>query len=268
GTWSVTRSLCALYAAQRTDGAATKRILYALMYIGAAAGMLIKGPVGLILPGMIVVAYIVATRKWSLLREMHLVAGTLLVLGIAAPSYIWCEIRNPGFLRYFLWEENFVRYFTPHFNRRGSWYYFVVVLLVGFLPWTLLLPFVFSRAKKKLRDDAIVFLLLWACLPFLFFSLSSSKLPHYILPVFPPLALLTGGTIAERLESASNKRGWPLSLPWLTLSFPLILLAAVLYWPELLPPEKLRPVSAVFDTLPRALIVFTAAAAIFVGWAS
>ena len=265
---TMTLSLCAFYAAQRTGDAATRSISYALMYIGAAAGMLIKGPIGLILPGMIVIAYIVAAKKWSLLREMHLFAGTLLVLGVAAPWYIWCEIKNPGYLRYFLWEENFVRYFTPHFNRPGPWYYFVVVLLVGFLPWTLLLPFVFSRARKKLRDDAIVFLLLWAGLPFLFFSLSSSKLPHYILPVFPPLALLTGGTIAERLESASNRRVWPLSLPWLTLIFPLILLAAVLYWPGLAPPEKLRPLSAGFDMLPRALIVFTAAAAILVGWAS
>ncbi|HZD42184.1 MAG TPA: glycosyltransferase family 39 protein [Terriglobales bacterium] len=265
-TLAVTLSLCAFCWAAESESSGRKKLFYLLMYVGAAVGTLIKGPIGFILPGMVVVAYIAATRKWRLLGEMRLLSGTLLFLLITAPWYIWCEVRNPGYLRYFLWEENFVRYFTPHFNRPGPWYYFLVVLLVGFIPWTLMIPFVLREANW--RDNKTLFLLLWAGLPFVFFSLSSSKLPHYILPIYPPLALLTGRTIVKILDERSQARSWMLSLPWITVMVPLALWMVLFYWPGLVPARGRPSFEYVSRTMPADYIVVLLLALIAVAWGS
>ena len=267
-TLAVTISLCAFYWANRTENTTQKRLLYASMYAGAGVGMLIKGPIGLVLPGMVILAYIVITKKWRVLREMNLVGGVVLVLVIAAPWYLWCEIKNPGYLRYFLWEENVVRYFTPHFNRGEPWYYFGAVLLVGFIPWTLFIPLVLGEARKKLRDDTTLFLLLWTGLPLLFFSLSSAKLPQYILPIYPALALLTGSTVANILRDPSGSRRWWLSVPWLTLVVLLIPCVIVLHWQGLIPASGRAAFEEVARTIPQGLVGVTLLAQIVVAWAS
>ncbi len=266
-TLAVTLSLCTFYWAQRSENTTRKRLLYASMYAGAGVGMLIKGPIGLILPGIVILSYIVTTKKWRLLREMNLFGGVLLVFVIAAPWYVWCEIRNPGYLRYFLWEENFVRYFTPHFNRREPWYYFLGVLLVGFIPWTLLIPFALRYAWETLRDDTILFLVLWAGLPLVFFSLSSAKMPQYILPIYPAVALLTGATVTKILSDSSGGR-WRLSLPWLTLIFLLVPCAIVLYWPAVVPAARRVVFEEIARAIPQDLVGVTVLALTAIAWAS
>jgi hypothetical protein len=122
--------------------------------------------------------------------------------------------------------------------------------------------------KEKLRDDKTVFLLLWTGLPLLFFSLSSSKLPHYILPIYPPLALLTGVTVVKILDDSSGTRRWALSLPWLTVIVPLISWAAVFHWPSVLPAHGRESFQRVSRTMPRDYMVFLLLTMIPVAWGS
>jgi len=236
------------------------------MYAALAVATLIKGPIGFIVPEMVIFSYIIFSKNWSVLREMNLILGAVIFFLIVVPWYAWAEARNPGYVRYFVWEENFLRYFTPHFNRSQPLYYFVGVLLVGFLPWTLLIPAALKQGKENRRDPTILFLLLWAGIPFLFFSLSSSKLPHYILPIYPPLSLLTGAAVNKIIEDPSRTRKWVLSLPWLTIIFPLIAWSLVVVWPNLAGVHSRKSFEQVSLTIPRGLVFLTLLAFAFVAW--
>jgi 4-amino-4-deoxy-L-arabinose transferase-like glycosyltransferase len=262
-----TLSLCAFYWAHKALDQ-KKKLFYVLMYAGMAVATLIKGPIGFIVPGMVIFSYIIFSKNWSVLREMNLILGAAIFFLIVVPWYAWAEARNPGYVRYFVWEENFLRYFTPRFNRSQPLYYFVGVLLVGFIPWSLLIPAALEQAKENRRDPTIFFLLLWAGIPFVFFSLSSSKLPHYILPVYPPLALLTGATVAKILADPSRTRKWVLSLPWLTIIVPLVLGELVLLWPHLVPVNNRASFERVSSMIPRGFILLTLLALIPATWAS
>src|SRR5206468_8755840 len=131
--------------------------------------------------------------------------GIVFFLLIVLPWYYEVGIRNPGYWRYFLWEENFLRYLTPHFKRGGKWFYFFMVVAVGFFPWTLCIPAAIRECWRQRRDKKIFWLLLWTVIPFTFFSFSSAKLPHYILPIFPPLALLTGIALVRAIDTAREE---------------------------------------------------------------
>ena len=225
-------ALFAYYRARAAEGRTGKRLHYFLMYAAVAGATLVKGPIGFVLPGMIVAAHIAAQRRWSILAEMELGRGALIFLLIAAPWYAWAEIRNPGYLAYFLGREHFARYLTPVFQRTKPWHYFFAVLMVGFLPWTFLLPGIARRLWKKPLDDLSLYLLLWIVVPFVFFSLSRSKMSEYLLPVYPALAILAGKTLAD-LGAAWETR--PLALGWIGLSLSFLYLLAGLFRPEIFP---------------------------------
>jgi 4-amino-4-deoxy-L-arabinose transferase-like glycosyltransferase len=207
------------------------------MYAGMSAATLVKGPIGVIVPAMVIFFYLLFSRKWFLVRRMNIVLGAVVCLAIVAPLYGWAEARNPGYLRYFLWEEHFVRYLTAQFSRTKTWYYFFVVVGVGFLPWSLILPVTIRGLWKRLAQDVNLFLVLWIIVPFIFFSASYSKLPHYILPIFPALALLTGRALGMEHYDSAYTRWWRFVV---LLIFPAAVVVYLLIgaaWPELLPVE-------------------------------
>src|ERR671914_3027364 len=98
------------------------------MYGGFAAGTLIKGPVGLVIPGWVIFFYLWSTKQWSILRAVYLIPGALLFLAIVAPWYLLMETRNAGFLQYYLWYEHFGRFATAGFDRKQPWYFFLAVV--------------------------------------------------------------------------------------------------------------------------------------------
>jgi len=218
-TFFITLSLYSFFSALHEDRTLPRRSWLGLMYVSLAIATLVKGPIGVALPGMVVFVYLLICRKFSMLGKLDLHIGIPLFLLIVAPWYYEVERVNPGYLRYFLWEENFIRYLTPHFNRTEPWYYFFLVIGAGFLPWTLGIPEALRHAWRGRRNDTFLFLLAWTVLPFVFFSFSGAKLPHYILPIFPPLALLTGISVEHHLIASRTRRGWPLVLACLSLSF-------------------------------------------------
>jgi len=212
-TFCATWALCSFYSAVHAEDEKTKKLHSFFMYVGLAVGTLIKGLIGFIIPGMVFFVYILLTHQWSILRRLHTLSGAFLVLVIVAPWYLWADARNPGYLRYYFWDDHVTRYLTDEFSRTKSWFYFVLVVAVGFLPWTFCLPFVAKGCWQKL-DDKNMYVVLWAALPFLFFSGSNSKLPHYLLPIYPALAMLVGRKIASLFTTVKPKERWSLYLPW------------------------------------------------------
>jgi 4-amino-4-deoxy-L-arabinose transferase-like glycosyltransferase len=158
-----------------------------------ALAVLSKGLVGVLLPALALLAYVVIERDWKLLGRLHWGPGLLLFAVLAAPWFVLVQQRNPEFFRFFFIREHFERFLLPNHHRPGPWWYFVPVLLVGLLPWTFGLPAALIRGWRAGADGALRvdrFLVVWAAVITVFFSVSESKLPGYVLPAFPALLLL------------------------------------------------------------------------------
>jgi 4-amino-4-deoxy-L-arabinose transferase-like glycosyltransferase len=250
----ITLSLCAFQWGRTTDRGKIKKGFYLLMYVSMGVATLVKGPIGMILPGVVIFFYLFHTRKWRLLKEMNLVLGIPLLLFIAGSWYVWAETRHLRELRYFLLEDNVLRFLTPRFHRSQPWYYLFSVLLIGFLPWTLLLAFIVENLWKRPVNDISLFLVTWVVLPLFFFSFSDSKFPHYILPVYPPLSVLAGQSLCHILRDPSGKTSWALSLPRLTLAAALVIVVLALLWPDVLPDHIREPIRQFAPIIPFFLL--------------
>jgi 4-amino-4-deoxy-L-arabinose transferase-like glycosyltransferase len=245
-TFCITLALYSFYAAVHAGETMRRRIYCVLMYGGFAAGTLIKGLVGLLIPGLIIFVYLLIANQWSILRSIYLFPGALLFLALVGPWYLLAEARNPGFLRYYLWDEHFGRFATVNFDREQPWYYFLAVLAVGFFPWSALLPSVIKRHWWQSLEGKKIFLLSWSILPLIFFSLSSSKVAHYILPIFPPLSILTATTLTGMFQNRGDNVKRPLAFVWVLQSLSLLYLVLGVIWPAILPArirDSLAPMS-------------------------
>jgi len=200
-TFFLTLTLCGFLLAQQadaTDGERRKFMLVAWAAIGGA--VLSKGLIGIVIPAATLVVYTLATRQWGLWRRMHWISGICLMLILTAPWFVLVAQRNPGFLQFFFVHEHFQRFLTTEHNRSGPVWYFVPILFAGLLPWTSLLPSLLGYWRATSVGNGInaqKFALCWSIFVFCFFSLSSSKLPSYILPMFPAIALLVGHHLAH-----------------------------------------------------------------------
>ncbi|MBU9228892.1 glycosyltransferase family 39 protein [Burkholderia multivorans] len=190
-------SLCALLLAQRPGlrPAAVRGWMW-VCWAAMAFAVLSKGLVGVILPGAVLVLYTLIARDWALWKRLYLVSGLVIFFAIATPWFVLVQQRNPEFFNFFFIVQQFRRYLTPEQNRPGPFYYFVPVLLVGFLPW---LSVAWQSVRHALRMprqpngfSPMLVLLIWSAFIFLFFSASHSKLISYVLPVAPALALIIG----------------------------------------------------------------------------
>jgi len=169
-----------------------------LFWAACALAVLSKGLIGIVLPLGTVALYILMKRDWSLIRKMKIVNGGALFLLIAAPWFIAVSLQNKEFAHFFFIQEHFERFTTKMHGRYQPAWYFVPVLAVGIAPWLLALPFSVAKIlQKKPGFDAPLFLGLWIAVVYAFFSVSDSKLPSYILPIFPALAVLIGAWLVN-----------------------------------------------------------------------
>lgn len=263
----ITLSLCSFFEAFHADQRRRRLLGCLFFYAALGAATLTKGLVGVAVPALVIVPYLLSTRRWAMLARMHLAPGALLYFAIVLSWYLPAEARNPGYLHYYLWEEHFGRFVTEEFDRGGPWYYYIGVVLVGFLPWSLMLPFIAGRNWKNVRarrlDDATLYVICWIVGPFMFFSLSSAKLPHYILPIFPPLALLTGATLARWHEAPERWRA-ALSLTWWGLFASAIFFILGWFFPPVLPRQIRAAIGGlgllpwIFAAVSGAMLAYTA----------
>jgi 4-amino-4-deoxy-L-arabinose transferase-like glycosyltransferase len=165
-----------------------------------ALAVLTKGIVALVLTGATLVLHTLLTRDLSPWRKFEFARGLPLFLLIAAPWFVAVSLANPEFAHFFFIHEHFERFLTKVHHRYQPAWYFVPVLLLGALPWTTLAFQSLAQAwhqPEKSGFAARRFLVLWCVVVFGFFSVSDSKLPSYILPLFPALALLLGDLLTR-----------------------------------------------------------------------
>jgi 4-amino-4-deoxy-L-arabinose transferase-like glycosyltransferase len=172
-------------------------------WVACALAVLSKGLIGIVLPAGAVVLYLLLKRDWSLVQRLRILPGVLLFVVITAPWFVLVSARNPEFAHFFFVQEHFQRFTTEMHQRVHPWWYFVPVLAAGMVPWLVPLGHAAMRALRE-RSDAELLLWCWALAVFVFFSLSSSKLPPYILPIFPALALLAARSLTSSVSRAQS----------------------------------------------------------------
>ncbi|MDH3497115.1 MAG: glycosyltransferase family 39 protein [Gemmatimonadota bacterium] len=160
-----------------------------LAWIAIGLGLLTKGPVALVLPLLVALPYAGWRRRWRAVLEP---LGLLAMLAIVLPWTFAVSRAVPGFLQYVLVVETAQRLATDALGRTEAWWYFAPILLGAALPWSVVALAGTVRALRRRPlafDPRAVWLGLWVIVPLVFFSLSQSKRPQYILPLVPPLAL-------------------------------------------------------------------------------
>jgi 4-amino-4-deoxy-L-arabinose transferase-like glycosyltransferase len=159
------------------------------------AGVLAKGPAAVILAGGAIGVWALVTSNWrAAFRLAHPVAIAAFC-AVALPWYALCARRNPDFLRVFIFQHNFERYLTPLFQHQQPFWFFGPITILALLPWSAFLIGTAQEAMRLWREKTWTnspgfFVACWAVFPVLFFSFSQSKLPSYILPAVPALALV------------------------------------------------------------------------------
>jgi len=197
---------------EKRDGEAVFRQTNKTIYLSLALfgfflgiAVLAKGPAALVLAGGAILLWAAFTRRWrNALRLFHSIAiGTFFLTCL--PWYVLCARRNPEFFRVFIIEHNFKRYLTPEFQHIQPFWYYLPITIMALLPWIFWLAWFTTRAGRKdeggHQRSQVLFLAAWGVFPILFFSISKSKLPGYILPAVFPLGVLISLAVTRALKS-------------------------------------------------------------------
>jgi 4-amino-4-deoxy-L-arabinose transferase-like glycosyltransferase len=204
----MTMALGALLLAQHPDATrAQQRGWMWACWASMALAVLSKGLIGVVLPGFVLVVYTLVARDWALWKRLHLVSGLIIFFAVGAPWFVLISIRNPEFAWFFFVHEHFQRFTSTVHNRNAPLWYFVPLLVAGFLPWLAQLPgaarLTLARGETASNGFRPTLMLgLWAVLIFAFFSISDSKLPGYIFPIIPALAILAALVLEHTSERA------------------------------------------------------------------
>ena len=247
--------------------------LFDLYFFGAAA-TLAKGPVAPFLILGIIMLFLGLRREWSALRRTIWWPGLILYFAMVLPWYIAVQRSNPTFFRQFFLEHNLQRLTTNRFQHHQPVYYYLVVLILGLMPWTALAiralvdALSVSVAEWKIRrnparylghiragDAFPEFLVLWALFPIVFFSFSGSKLPGYILPSLPPLTILTGDYLF-RIRRVGISRWLLIAHASLTgvLTFVLLLCPQYMIYARIVPAPRIFAWAALSGLCAAALV--------------
>ena len=187
-----------------------------------------KGPVGVVLPLLSILVYQAARRRVRELGKLHWGAGTLIFLVTALPWYVLISLRHPDYPHYAVFYETLARFATGHAHRGGGVFYYIPVYLAGFLPWSLFLLFAAGNRVKRLKTlrqedhKAELYLTAWMVMVFVFFSVSHSKLPGYVLPAAVPFSLLMARFWQRDVDAPTGRRP-----DWLTAGFAILILLGI-----------------------------------------
>ena len=200
--WMTLNLVSFLLAQSEPDRIARRRAYMYVSWAASALAVMSKGLIGVVLPGTVLLLYVLAVRDVRILKRLHYYGGVTLFVLIGVPWFFWVTVRNPEFFHYFFIYQHFDRYLSGSAHRPGPIWYFLPILLLGVLPWVREASRVIRAGfRRPLREadgrvDAAWLLWLYAVFIFVFFSFSSSKLPSYILPIMPAVALLIGRELA------------------------------------------------------------------------
>jgi 4-amino-4-deoxy-L-arabinose transferase-like glycosyltransferase len=177
--------------------------------ICAGLGVLAKGPVGFVLPAGIAFLFLALRGELRRLLDIRVLGLILAAVLVAGPWYGWVAAETRGvWVREFFMVHNLKRASGVMENHSGPFFYYLLVLMPGLLPWSLFLGPTVWQSWKDRRDPAVLFLLVWAGVYLLFFSVAQTKLPNYVLPAYPALALLVGRYLERWLTGEQLVPDW------------------------------------------------------------
>jgi 4-amino-4-deoxy-L-arabinose transferase-like glycosyltransferase len=186
-------------------------------YLFAGLATLAKGPVAILLAGLVVVIFAALRRDWRLLLRTLWPAGILLYLVVTLPWFIAVQRANPEFFRVFFLQHNLERFSSNLYHHHQPFWYYLPVALLALVPWTV---FVIAALVDAIRDwrfsiqqppgteDLRTYLTIWFLVPIAFFSLSQSKLPGYVLPAIPAGTILLASFIWRREQEGEKPSEW------------------------------------------------------------
>lgn len=198
-----------------------------LLYLGYACiglGILTKGLIGIIFPGMIFFLWLLITHQWRLLKQARIITGMLLILIIALPWHILAQREVPSFFHEYIINQQFLRFLTPVMHRQMSFGIYLLIFMSSFLPWVIFtalrLKKLLAKLKQRLEFQKEWFCLCWIMAMFIFFAPSNSVLITYFQPMMPGMALLTAPYLAMLWHHSKKLRSLLMAL---MLGFTLLL---------------------------------------------
>lgn len=255
----ITATLGCFIAGVREPPGPRRRAMFYGLYVSASLATLSKGLIGFLLPGAVMFLWLLVFNQWQRLRPFYLPTGLLLFAVVAVPWHVLAAQRNPTWAHFYFVHEHWERFTTATHGRVRPWWFFVPLVVFGFWPWTGFFPGALRAAVGRWRERAqnsdAWFLVVWAGFIFAFFSLSHSKLPPYVLPVFPPLAALAGIGVARQIEGGQARElRWAIDAAAGLGGLLAIALVGAVMWPALVKLDEtqtmnLRPLAAVMAAI-------------------
>lgn len=193
-----------------------ERKYYLFAYIPLALGMLIKGLLAIALPGFAIFLFLLFKKELGKLKELRLITGTIIIILIGLPWYIVeYLIHGQVFLDFalgFLFLSRFGGVVAGH---TGPWYYYFLALLLGFFPWSQFLPVALWQSGRKLTTynlrlrtaDPELLMFCFIVPAFIVFSIAKTKIPNYVLPLYPFLAIMVAKLWDDLLAESEHNRG-------------------------------------------------------------
>lgn len=211
----------------RMDG--SKR-WYFVMYISMALAVLTKGPIGVLLPGVVMLIFIGIQRNWAELKEMSIPVGVFLFAAVALPWYFaMYAVHGAVFLDTFLGVHNYLRATVSEHPKDNVGYYYIVVFLLSMLPWSALSIKAFVQGCKELRlkfSPLILFCFVWALTYFIFYSLMATKYLTYTFPILFPVSIITAIYLDKMLaQGKTTPIFYWLGIPLVIVTFAYIIVA-------------------------------------------
>ena len=200
----ITATLVAFLLGVQTPIGLKRRGYFYLAAVCAAFAVLTKGLIGFVFPIMIIGLWVLLLNKWKELKTWYLPTTILIALLIAAPWHIYMQIKYPAFFKFYFITQQFSRYATISAQRYEPFYYYTVTFLLGFFPWSVFIiqsiHHAWPRWKHRHQRPMEIFFLIWFFSILLFFSFSQSQLIPYIIPIFPPAAILTACYLMQNMH--------------------------------------------------------------------
>ena len=220
---AVTVSVGAVYLACRSERKSGCILWLAAAGVAAAVAFMLKGFLAFALPAIVAAPFLIWGREWKKLFTFPWLPLAVVLL-IALPWALVQHRAEPDFWRYFFVEEHWNRFTSGTYDRKAQpFWYFIPVLLGGVMPVGLLwFAGAFGCTKEWFKRPFVRYMICWFAFPFLFFSASKCKLGTYILPCFPPLALLLGSA----LKNAWNNEKFRIRFRWIHTAVDIVLMTA------------------------------------------
>jgi len=199
------------------------KLFYLLSSLSLGLAVLTKGPIGVILPVFIIGLYLLLRKEFQAIRKFPYFSATIVFLAVSVPwYYLMYRVYGAEFIDHFFGFQNVTRFMSPEHRIGDVFYFYVPVVLCGFFPWSIFLPYGIHQIVKydKANFTKHLFLLIWVAVFFVFFSISRTKLVTYIFPLFPALSIVAGRFLELTTEKGRFSLGEGISSVFYLISYP------------------------------------------------